>query len=70
VSSDFTEYADPFPDWPNCATPDCGNKQCTWAQTGHCFPCSERIVGREEMIRRYNATHDTTWVETRRDEEG
>jgi hypothetical protein len=58
---DFAEFADPFPDWPNCETPDCGNKQCTWAGLPLCFPCSKRVVGPDEMIRRYNATHDMTW---------
>lgn len=49
--------------WPNCTTPDCENKQCLWGGLPLCFPCSERVVGREEMIRRYNATHDTSWEE-------
>jgi len=47
--------------WPNCTTPDCDNKQCTWADVPYCFPCAERRVGREEIVRRYNATHDLTW---------
>jgi hypothetical protein len=55
---------DPILDaWPNCPTPDCGNKVCAWTGTGVCFPCSERLITRAEVIRRYNATHDMTWDE-------
>lgn len=58
-----------FEDWPNCETPDCENKQCTWARLPYCFPCSERMVGKEEMIRRFNATHDMTWEQAKAAEE-
>jgi hypothetical protein len=61
--TDFAEYADPFPWWPGCETPDCGNKQCTWADFPLCFRCGERALGHDEMVRRYNATHDITWEE-------
>lgn len=49
--------------WPPCQTPDCEYGVCLWADTGLCFPCSERLIGREELIRRFNATHDMTWEE-------
>ena len=42
--------------WSNCPTPDCENKVCIWAGTGLCHPCSVRVVGREEMKRRYVET--------------
>lgn len=58
--------ADDFPEWPNCITPDCGNKQCTWANLPHCFPCAERAIGHAELIRRYDAAHDLTWEEAKR----
>ena len=46
-----------FKDWPNCPTPDCQFKVCTWAGTGRCSPCSKAKLGEVEMQRRYNATH-------------
>lgn len=45
-------------EWPNCATPDCENKCCMWAGTGRCYPCSERLLGKAEMDRRYAATRN------------
>jgi hypothetical protein len=52
-------------EWPNCDVPDCENKACVWAGTGRCHPCSVRLVGREEMDRRYSATRisptDRAW---------
>ena len=45
-------------EWPNCATPDCENKCCTWSGTPFCHPCATRRVGKEEMQRRYDTTHD------------
>jgi hypothetical protein len=45
-------------EWPNCDTPDCEHKRCCWAGTGRCYPCSRRVLGKAEMDRRYNATHD------------
>lgn len=49
------------PDWPNCSTPDCENKVCVWATATLCAPCSLSLVGPDEMIRRWNATHDEPW---------
>ena len=60
----FAEFADPFPWWPNCEAPDCGNKQCTWADLPLCFRCGERVVGHAEMVRRFNASHELTWEQT------
>lgn len=57
------EYGHP---WPNCATPDCENKRCCWSLTGHCFPCAEQLIGRDDLIRRYDASHDITWEESHR----
>ncbi len=55
---------DPILDaWPNCPTPDCGNKVCAWTETGVCFPCSEQIIGKAELIRRFDATHEKSWAE-------
>jgi hypothetical protein len=45
-------------DWPNCASIDCMHKACLWAGTGLCYPCSEQLLGKEEMKRRYEITHD------------
>jgi hypothetical protein len=47
--------------WPNCAMPDCGNKCCTWSRTVYCFPHAEELIGREELICRYNASHERPW---------
>lgn len=52
--------------WPNCTTPDCEHKQCTWSGTPFCFPCAERWLGHAEMVRLFDATHDLTWEETKR----
>ena len=46
--------------WAACTTPDCGNLQCTWAGLPFCYPCSERRLGKAEMDRRYDATHERT----------
>jgi len=46
-----------FEDWPNCPTPDCQFKVCVWAETGRCAKCSEAMLGKAEMDRRYAATH-------------
>lgn len=40
----------------NCATPDCEFKQCLWAGTGLCWPCSQAKLGYTELQRRYHAT--------------
>lgn len=42
--------------WDVCPTPDCENKVCRWGGLGVCHPCSVRLVGAEEMLRRYHAT--------------
>lgn len=47
--------------WPACPTPDCEYGVCSWAGTGLCFPCSEQLIGRDELIRRFNSTHDKPW---------
>lgn len=53
-----------MPWWPNCQTPDCENKACTWSDRPEiCFPCGERVLGRDAMIARFNATHDEPWTE-------
>ncbi len=51
-------------EWPNCAVPDCEHKRCCWAGTGFCYPCSERVLGKAEVERRYRATHasDGHWT--------
>lgn len=53
---------DPLTDWPNCATPDCEWKVCTWAHPSLCGCCAKAILGDVEMIRRYDATHEHTWA--------
>ena len=64
IESFFEFFESPDdPNWPNCITPDCEYKQCTWSAMEYCFTCCERQVGPQEMIRRYNATHDITWEE-------
>jgi hypothetical protein len=45
-------------DWPNCSTPDCGNKVCLWASLTKCYKCCERIYGTEFMKDLYNITHE------------
>jgi hypothetical protein len=48
--------------WANCATADCPNKACTWADDPErCFPCGERRLGRAAMIAAFNRTHPITW---------
>jgi hypothetical protein len=53
-------------EWPNCTTPDCPNKQCTWSGLTLCHPCAVRAIGEGEMVQRFNATHDITWDEATR----
>lgn len=43
--------------WPNCPTPDCEYKVCTWARTGLCHPCSVRRLGKAQMDELYEQTH-------------
>jgi hypothetical protein len=45
-------------EWPNCSTPDCPNKACTWANVTTCYRCAEHELGAAEMERRYAETHD------------
>lgn len=52
-------------EWPNCSIPDCEFKVCTWATATLCAHHSEELLGREELIRRYDATHARTWAEMR-----
>lgn len=66
-SNELLEYM--LAGWPNCTTPDCENKQCTWSDLPYCFPCAERQIGHAEMVRRFDATHDMTWEETKRIED-
>jgi hypothetical protein len=47
--------------WLDCSIPDCPNKICTWGSESLCHPHEKAIVGEEEMIRRYNATHERPW---------
>lgn len=57
----FEEFEDPYPQWPNYASPDCGNKCCTWSMTPLCFPCAEQMLGKQELIRLYNLMHEVSW---------
>jgi hypothetical protein len=50
--------------WPNCTTPDCQYKACTWADVDWCFQCAVCRLGRSEVIRRYDATHERPWADT------
>jgi hypothetical protein len=51
-------------EWPNCETPDCFLKQCTWAGLPHCYPCCEKDLGRPRMQRIWEATHpEYVWKE-------
>ena len=57
---------DPLPqalldEWPNCMTPDCEHKQCMWAKVPFCFVCAAKKLGRAELIRRFNETHEVPW---------
>ena len=47
--------------WAECATDGCGYKVCSWGSDKHCYPCEERVVGKDEMERRYNETHEHPW---------
>jgi hypothetical protein len=53
------ELAKDLETWANCATPDCEFKENRWAGVGRCSPCSERVLGAEEMERRYWATRES-----------
>lgn len=56
-----------FDAWPNCATPDCDAKACTWSRLPTlCFPCGELLLGRAAMIAAYDETHDLSWEESAR----
>lgn len=50
------EIVRPYSEWPACPTPDCENNVCLWAATYLCHPCSVRLLGQDEMDRRYAAT--------------
>lgn len=56
---------DEWPEWPNCSTPDCQYKVCTWVSDKFCFKCMEKQIGKAEMICIYNATHDHKWEEAK-----
>lgn len=43
--------------WPNCASPDCPNKVCTWADDKFCYPCAERVHGKPYMREAFTKTH-------------
>lgn len=47
--------------WPNCATPDCEYKCCTWSGTVYCAIHAQESIGPDELTRRYNATHERPW---------
>lgn len=53
----------------NCETPDCEGKVCTWASTAFCAWCVEVRVGRDELTRRYDLTHERTWAESQNDDD-
>ena len=55
---------DNLDEWPNCVTPDCQYKVCTWASDTHCFQCTKRLYGMEYMILMYNITHKHPWHES------
>lgn len=61
MSDPLDEPYDPLEWWPNCAIPDCGNKVCTWGSDCYCAPHAAELVGPDEMIRRWDATHDEPW---------
>ncbi len=50
-----------FPRWPDCSTPECPSKVCTWGSADKCYICEEQIVGKKEMRRRYDITHERPW---------
>lgn len=61
---EWPDSVDPFPEWPNCQTPDCPNKLCMWSGLPLCFPCGERAMGREYMMARWTMTHPgISWEE-------
>lgn len=44
--------------WPNCATPDCGNKTCVWSPLPTiCYPCGVARLGKSAMDEVYEVTH-------------
>lgn len=49
-------------EWPNCETPDCMLKQCTWAGVPLCYPCAENKLGRQHLIERWIHTHTQPWL--------
>lgn len=65
MASELVPSEETLAAWPNCETPDCENKCCTWSRTPFCFPCAERLIGNAELIARYNLTHDLTWEQAR-----
>lgn len=50
--------------WPNCETPDCEYKCCTWSERPDlCAKCGERVLGKHAMDRRYDETHQKSAAE-------
>jgi hypothetical protein len=47
-----------FDAWPNCKVDKCGAKVCTWASNDYCYPHEKALVGEDEMMRRYDLTHE------------
>lgn len=42
--------------WPDCITPGCKFKSCTWLGTGHCYNHAPLVKAEKEAS--YNVTHD------------
>ena len=68
---DILASYNPLADWPNCETPDCEAKVCTWAHRTKCGRCAGREIGEDEMRRRYDATHEHSmaWSDANPDDE-
>lgn len=44
--------------WPDCTHTECAYKICTWGSDLFCYVHEEQIVGKVEMDRRYDLTHE------------
>lgn len=51
-------------DRPSCRILGCRYKICTWGSESRCYPHEEILVGRDEMVRRYDLTHERHWGDT------
>jgi len=63
VANDFEptceEIAGSLDEWPNCRTPDCGNKACLSLKSPLCFPCTASSALKHQVNRNHDYKPDS-----------